>query len=227
MTGHERNAPAGWYPVDGGVQRYWDGMQWTDHVIAPNAQQGQAPQPGPMPQPGQTPQPGHGYAPGQGQAPGQGLAGPGSGQAPFVQPQPGWTGGGWQDPSAAPYGQVPQPLVDSPYPTYPMHVSASDRSSATVVHLLGLVFGFLGPLIMYLAKKDESPYVAEQSKEALNFQLSLFIYWVGSLFALIVLIGFLLIPILIVLQFVLPIVAAVATNKGERFRYPLTLRMIS
>ncbi len=69
--------------------------------------------------------------------------------------------------------------------------------------------------------------MAEQSKEALNFQLSLFLYWVGSIFALIILIGFVLIPVLIVLQFILPIVAAVATNKGDRFRYPLTLRFIS
>ncbi len=238
MTGHGANVPAGWYPVDDSHQRYWDGVQWTEHVhpLHPAAPQtGQAPQPG-TPY-GQAPQPGtpYGQAPNTGSSYGQapqpgspyGQApqpGPFNNQAPFVgQQQSGWQNSGWQDAGPAPFAQTPV------YPAsgqMPLHSTPNDRTLATVTHLLGLVAGFLGPLIVWIVKKEESPYVAQQAKEALNFQLTMILYWVVSFFAMIILIGLLMLPVVLVLQFVLPIVAAVAANKGTAYRYPLTLRFI-
>ena len=49
-----------------------------------------------------------------------------------------------------------------------------------LAHLLGALLGFLGPLIIWLVKKDDHPFVAEQSKEALNFQLTLLIWYVAA-----------------------------------------------
>ena len=105
---------------------------------------------------------------------------------------------------------------------------------AMLAHLLGALFGFLGPLIIWLIKKDEHPFVNDQGKEALNFQLFLLIGYVvsGILYVIISFvtcgIGALLpIPLIItVLQLVFGIIGAVKANQGEFYRYPLTYRFI-
>jgi uncharacterized protein len=95
--------------------------------------------------------------------------------------------------------------------------------------LAGLVIGlnWLGPLIVYLVKKDEHPFIADQSREALNFNLSVFIYIIISAILIIVVIGFVLLPVIAIAWLVLTIVAAVRANNGEAYRYPLTLRLVS
>jgi uncharacterized protein len=95
--------------------------------------------------------------------------------------------------------------------------------------LAGLVIGlnWLGPLIIYLVKKDEHPFIADQSREALNFNLSVFIYIIISAILIIVVIGFLLLPAVAIAWLVLTIIAAVRANNGEAYRYPLTLRLVS
>ncbi|MFH0790822.1 MAG: DUF4870 domain-containing protein [Candidatus Omnitrophota bacterium] len=101
----------------------------------------------------------------------------------------------------------------------------NNRGLAMACHLLGLA-GFLGPLIIWLIKKDTSPLVNIHGKESLNFQLSILIYsliaWVSAL----ILIGFLLMPAVAIFNIVMVIIAAVKTNKGEDFRYPLCIRLI-
>lgn len=116
---------------------------------------------------------------------------------------------------------------------------ANARQWATFAHLsalAALVIGlpFVGPLVIYLVKKDEHPFIADQAREALNFNISIFIYEVvGAIAAFmlfIVLIGILLIPLLVAIAIawlVLVVVAAVAANKGQAYRYPLTIRMVS
>jgi uncharacterized Tic20 family protein len=63
---------------------------------------------------------------------------------------------------------------------------------AMVAHLLGLLTWFVGPLVVYLAKKDESPYVRDQAAEALNFQLTLVLAYLVSWILMFLLIGFVL-----------------------------------
>jgi uncharacterized Tic20 family protein len=113
------------------------------------------------------------------------------------------------------------------------------RQWALVAHLSalgGLVLGlnWLGPLIVYLVKKDEHPFIADQAREALNFNLSFFLYtvvgFVATFVLILVLVGLLLIPLLFALMvvwIVLVIVAAVRANRGEAYRYPLTIRFLS
>ena len=113
------------------------------------------------------------------------------------------------------------------------------RSIAMLAHLSALValiigFIFVGPLIIYLVKKDDHPFIADQAREALNFNLSVFIYLVAGFVATFVLflvvIGILLIPVLIgifIAWFVLTIVAAVRASSGQAYRYPLTIRLVS
>jgi uncharacterized Tic20 family protein len=102
-----------------------------------------------------------------------------------------------------------------------------ERNLALLSHLLGIFTGFLGPLIIWLIKKDSSAYVSDQSKEALNFQITVAIAYLVSGLLTFVLIGCVLMPIVLLGALVLAIMATIAASKGEPYRYPLTLRLIS
>jgi uncharacterized Tic20 family protein len=95
--------------------------------------------------------------------------------------------------------------------------------------LAGLVIGlnWLGPLIVYLVKKDEHPFIADQSREALNFNLSVFLYIIASAILIIVVIGIILLPVVAIAWLVLTIMAAVRANNGESYRYPATIRLVT
>jgi uncharacterized protein len=114
-------------------------------------------------------------------------------------------------------------MNDAPMQDMP---SQDDRTMAMIGHLLGIVIGFLGPLIIWLVKKDQSAFVDDQGKEGLNFQITVFIGWMVAFVTSFILIGFLLYPVLLIANVVLCILAGVAANKGERYRYPFALRLI-
>ena len=102
-----------------------------------------------------------------------------------------------------------------------------DKNIATVTHLCGTVFSFIPSLIVWILKKDDSAYLADQAKEALNFPVTVLIaFLIASILAW-VLIGFLLYPIIWVVNIVFCIIAAISTSKGETYRYPLCLRLIN
>ena len=117
--------------------------------------------------------------------------------------------------------------------------SPDDRNMAMLCHLLGIVttytigLGFVGPLIIWLLKKDQSPFVDAHGKEALNFQLTLLLELVcGGVAAFMltfVLVGLLLFPLLALvplLALIPEILACLAASRGEPFRYPLSIRFI-
>jgi hypothetical protein len=105
-------------------------------------------------------------------------------------------------------------------------LSSDDKTMALLAHLLGIFTGFLGPLVIWLIKKDQSTFVDDQGKEALNFQITMLIAWVVTWVLMFVLIGLLLVPVLIIANLVLCIMGGIAANKGERYRYPVALRLI-
>jgi uncharacterized Tic20 family protein len=123
-------------------------------------------------------------------------------------------------------------------------VQRTDRTWDVVCHLSALVmfvgvpFGnIIGPLIIWLIKRGDSPSVDEHGKEALNFQISVTLYLIIAAAVtaglMLILIGFLLLPLLIVAAIAVPvidlifiIIAAVKASNGESYRYPLTLRLI-
>jgi uncharacterized Tic20 family protein len=109
-----------------------------------------------------------------------------------------------------------------------------ERNMAMLSHLLalsgyiGVPFGnIIAPLIIYLMKKDESPFVAEQSRESLNFQISMSIYALVGGVLTVILIGFLVLAAVWVAGVVLTIIASVKVANGEGYRYPLTIRLIN
>ena len=116
-----------------------------------------------------------------------------------------------------------------------MHTLTRDeRNWAMLSHLLALVGYFavplgnvIAPLIIYLMKKDESPFVADQARESLNFQISVCIYLLISGVLVLILIGLLLLAVVGVAGAILTIIASVKAANGVAYRYPLTLRLIS
>jgi uncharacterized Tic20 family protein len=84
----------------------------------------------------------------------------------------------------------------------------------------------LGPLIVWLAKRDDSPEIDTHGKESLNFQISMLIYNVIAAVLCLVLIGFVILGILHILNLVLVIVASIQASEGKLYRYPLTIRLI-
>ena len=100
-----------------------------------------------------------------------------------------------------------------------------------IVALSGLIgngVGFvLGPLVVWLIKKDEYSFVEEQGKEAINFQITMIIAAVVSGILTIVVVGFFLLVAVGIAMIAFPIVAAVKTSKGEPYKYPFTIRFIS
>ena len=107
-------------------------------------------------------------------------------------------------------------------------VASDSRGWAVAAHLVPLLgVSFVGPLIIWLIKREDDPFVEHHSREALNFQISVLIY--GIVLALLI---WLIIPILLLLAlaifaFVAPIVGAVKAANGNTFRYPLTIRLIN
>ena len=105
--------------------------------------------------------------------------------------------------------------------------SKDDCTMAMLAHLLGIFFGFIPSLIIWLIKKDESAYVAQEAKEALNFQITLIIAYAIAGVLIFILIGAFLFPLIYILNIVFCIIAAVATSKGQAYRYPFALRLIN
>lgn len=125
-------------------------------------------------------------------------------------------------------------MTDIDQPRVEVQEPGSDaRMWAMIAHLAGFLGYFLpvigsliGPLIVWQLKKDLHPYVDEQGKEALNFQITVMIAGLICALLMLVVIGFLLIWVVIVGAIVLMIIAAIKANEGVPYRYPFCLRLI-
>ncbi|MDY6852424.1 MAG: DUF4870 domain-containing protein [Thermodesulfobacteriota bacterium] len=92
---------------------------------------------------------------------------------------------------------------------------------------IGIPFGnIIGPLIIWLIKKNDFPFVNEQGKEALNFQISLTIYGIIAALLIFVVIGIFLLIGLGIFGLIMVIIASIKANQGESYRYPITIRII-
>jgi uncharacterized Tic20 family protein len=95
--------------------------------------------------------------------------------------------------------------------------------------LAGFVIPFgniIGPLIIYSMKKDEYPFVADQGRESLNFQISVMVYLLMAFLLLLLVFGILFIIVIPVLSFILTVIASVRANDGEYYRYPFCIHFI-
>ena len=99
-----------------------------------------------------------------------------------------------------------------------------DTALPLLTHILGIFTGFIGALIILLVTNDE--YAKKHARRALNWQLSLLIYYIISFILVLVLVGFILIGVLALLNIIFCIIAAVRANKGELYTYPLTIQFL-
>lgn len=129
----------------------------------------------------------------------------------------------------------PPPVAGTP--------SKDERQWAMFAHLSALLGGlltsafggwgfFIGPLVIWLMKKDEMPFVADQAKEALNFNITVSAIFLILLVLTVVTLGIGILisgPLMLVVgigALVLIILAAIKANEGVAYRYPLTIRLI-
>lgn len=135
-----------------------------------------------------------------------------------------------------------QPASDAPEPPEFQAPTKDECTIAMFCHLLALVallgipFGsILGPLVIWLIKKDEYPLVNDQGKESLNFQITVTIVGIvcffGSLFFIVIVPVFFFLTWLALIalgiyDLVFVIIASVKASSGEAYRYPFTLRLI-
>src|SRR5215510_10298931 len=120
-----------------------------------------------------------------------------------------------------------------PQPPPTPSTSSDVRTWCVLCHaaaLLGLFFHFLGhilgPLVVWLAKRGDSPEIDAHGKESLNFQISMLIYNVVAAVFCLVLVGFVFLAILWVLNAVFVIIASIHASDGKFYRYPMTIRFI-
>ena len=113
---------------------------------------------------------------------------------------------------------TPPPVVVYPVPR------GSDRLWAFASHLSGLVcLPIILPLVVYLAMRRESTYVADNAREALNFHLSLALY---SLILAITVVGLALIWAVGLVYVIFTIIAVIKASEDNCYRYPLTIRFV-
>ncbi len=110
-----------------------------------------------------------------------------------------------------------------------LEASSDDRTWGMLAHLsyfLTFVIGVscVAPLVIWIIKKDTSEFIEDQAKEALNFQLSAFIV---SLLLAVTVCGIPLVIVVLIMSIVYSIQGGMAANRGDRYRYPYTFRMIN
>ena len=116
----------------------------------------------------------------------------------------------------------------------PTGPSRSERQWAMGCHLIALcgivvpvpAANLLGPLILWLMKREDGAFIDEQGKESLNFQISLFIYLLGCMLLTVIGIGIFLIFPVAIFGLVCVIIAAIKASEGTAFRYPACIRFI-
>ncbi|MGY4856713.1 DUF4870 domain-containing protein [Cryobacterium sp. AP23] len=119
------------------------------------------------------------------------------------------------------------PPPASPYQAPSQLSPADEKLWATLIHIGGILFGFLPALIGYIVLKDRGPFIRAHTATALNFQITLAIaYIVGSILT-VILVGIFILAAAWILSIVFSIMAAIAANKGEWYTYPLTIKFVS
>ena len=106
------------------------------------------------------------------------------------------------------------------------NVSSDERTLAILVHVLSIFFWIIPGLIIYLLKKEESQYVAEHAKEALNFQISITIFYIISGILVLLLVGILFMIAVYFGSIILCIIATIKASDNVLYRYPFSIRMV-
>jgi uncharacterized protein len=106
----------------------------------------------------------------------------------------------------------------------------SERMLGMACHLLGLLvcipFNIVAPLVLWVIKKDEYPFVNDQGKEAVNFQITMAIAVIASVILSFLGVGVFIGLALFAVDVIFVIIATIKASNGEAYRYPVSLRLI-
>jgi len=115
----------------------------------------------------------------------------------------------------------------NPYLTVEPLSPSDEKLWATLIHIGGILFGFLPALIGYIVLKDRGPFIREHTATALNFQITLVIAYVIGTVTSLILIGVFVLLAAWVIGIIFAIMAAIAANQGQGFTYPLSIKFVS
>lgn len=120
-------------------------------------------------------------------------------------------------------------LINAPFNEYR---SKDERTWGMLCHILslaGLVIplgSVIGPLVMWLIKKEESHFVDTQGKESLNFQLTILVAVLMCIPLAFIIIGIPIAILLSILSIVFPIMGGIKANEGKNYKYPYSIKFI-
>ena len=125
------------------------------------------------------------------------------------------------------FGQQPQPAYGRPGVA-----TSAERNWAMAAHLGSFLaawfaLGLLAPLVVLLAKGDQSQFIRRHAVESLNFQINAFVYTIVLALLILAVIGLVLLPVYAVFYAVCVILGTMRASSGEEFRYPMTVRVVS
>lgn len=101
-----------------------------------------------------------------------------------------------------------------------------EKNMAMLIYLLGIFTGFIGPLILWLIKKEQSPFINDQGKEVLNFQITTILAMIVSIILIFIVIGIFLYFAVIIAYLVLMIMGLLKAKEGVAYRFPYALRLL-
>ncbi len=105
-------------------------------------------------------------------------------------------------------------------------VSEDEKTMASLSHILGIFTWIIGPLVIWLIKKDESAFVTAHSKEALNFQITLTIAYIVASALSVIGIGCLIYPVILIVAIIFGIKGFQAAKNSQDYKYPFAIRLV-
>lgn len=104
--------------------------------------------------------------------------------------------------------------------------SKDETNMAMLMFILGLFTGFIGPLILWLLKKEQSSFINDQGKEILNWMITVILIIIISIPLMFIIIGFITYFGAIICHLIFTIMGAIKSSKGIAYRYPFALRLL-
>ena len=115
--------------------------------------------------------------------------------------------------------------AEQPVSTEQIETSKDARNMAMLCHLLGMV-GFFAPLVIWLNEKDKHKFVYEHGQAAMNYQISIIIYYLVSWVLCFIIVGFFMLIALVIMHIIFIIIGAVKASRGKPWQYPIAIQFI-
>ncbi len=106
-----------------------------------------------------------------------------------------------------------------------VEISTEARNMAMLCHLLGIA-GFFAPLVIWLNEKDKHKFVNEHGLAAMNYHISIIIYYIASWMLCFIIVGFFMLIALVIMHIIFVIMGAVKAGKGKPWRYPIAIQFL-